>query len=72
LPKDYKEMGESLMRGFLQYEVRKKLVNFRGIMEDAQVESDEGRWGMRCLRGIRRGVMGIRGRISMMTGSLGS
>lgn len=41
MPKDYKEMGESLMRGFLQYEVRKKLVNFRGIMEDAQVESDE-------------------------------
>lgn len=45
MPKDYKEMGESLMRGFLQYEVRKKLVNFRGIVEDAQVESDEGEVG---------------------------
>lgn len=29
------------MRGFLQYEVRNKLVSFRGIMENAQVESDE-------------------------------
>lgn len=41
MPKDYKEMGESLMKGFLMYEVRKKLVQWREVVENGQEEEDE-------------------------------